>query len=530
MALDSTSMRKAFIILVIFSVLVFAGLAISRASSLRALASRTDYETLPVRRGDLQITVTAAGVLRADQSAVLRWQTSGSIESVNVKKGDPVSMGQILASLEQTSLPRQLILAQVDFIEAQRKLDDLLYSQTQPAQAQKAVEDAEQALEDALDSKLVQSNAMAAFVRAQKAVDTAQRNLDILLTPASQEGIDAARATLLQWEHSLELIRLDIERVQRKLQKDEDAYSPGESRDSYEAQLETLLQKVVRYQRLYEDAVARYQRLQMPPDPNDLAVAEAKLKLAQAQLSQAQSDWERVKDGPNPADIAVLQARLDDSRRTAEHLKDGPDPDEVTAARARLAAAQAALDLAHIKAPFDGVITEAAAQPGDQVLPGDVAFRLDDLSPLWIELDVSEIEVNRIREGQPVIITLDSSPGRQYNGEVVDVSAVGKISSGVASFRVKAEIRDADRASRPTMTASASIIVAEMKDVLIVPASAVRFIDGQRVVYVLRQGQPTPVHVTLGSFSSNEIQVLEGDLQPGEAVILNPDDREQGSS
>jgi len=523
-------MRKAFIILFIFSVLVFAGLAISRASSLRARASRTDYETLPVRRGNLQVTVTATGVLRAHQSALLSWQTMGSIESVNIKIGDPVSTGQILASLEQNSLPRQLILAQVDFIEAQRKLDDLLHSQTRTAQAHKAVEDAEQALEDALDSKLVQSNALAAFVRAQKAVDTAQRNLDILLTPASQEGVDAARATVLQWEHSLELIHLDIERVQRKLQKDEDAYLPWESRDLYEAQLESLLQKVVKYQRSYEDAVERYQRLLMPPDPNDLALAEAKLKLAQAQLSQAQSDWERVKDGPNRADVAVLQARLDDARRTADRIKDGPDPDEVAAARARLAAAQAQLNLAHIKAPFNGVVTEAVAQPGDQVLPGDVAFRLDDLSPLWIELDVSEIEINRIREGQPVTITLDSSPGRQYHGDVVEVPAVGEISGGVASFRIKAEIRDADRQSRPSMTASAGIVVAELKEALIVPASAVRFIDGKRVVFVLREGQPTPVQVTLGSSSSEEVQVLEGDLQPGEPVILNPDDREQGST
>lgn len=523
-------MRKAFIFLVICSILVFAGFAITRATRQRALASRTEYETLPVRRGDLQVAVTATGVLRADQSVVLRWQTSGSIESINVKIGDPVSSGQVLANLEQTSLPRQLILAQVDFIEAQRELDDLLHSQTQPAQAHKAVQDAEQALEDALESKLIQSNALAAFAQAQKAVDTAQRNLDILLKPATQDGIDTARATVLLWENSLKRIRLDIERVQRKLQKDEDAYLPSESRDLYEAQLESLLQKVVRYQRLYEEAVERYQRLLMPPDPIDLAAVEAKLKLAQAQLIQAQSDWERVKEGPSPAYVAVLQARLDDARRSAERYVDGTDPDEVAAARARLAAAQATLDLAHIIAPFEGVVTESANQPGDQVLPGDVAFQLDDLSPLWIELEVSEIEINRIREGQPVTIELDSSAGRQYHGEVVEVPAVGEISGGVATFLVKAEIHDADRQSRPSMTASASIVVAELRDTLIVPASAVRFIGGQRVVYVLQQGQPTPVRVTLGSSSSEEVQVLEGDLKPGEQVILNPADPEQGGS
>jgi multidrug efflux pump subunit AcrA (membrane-fusion protein) len=87
---------------------------------------------------------------------------------------------------------------------------------------------------------------------------------------------------------------------------------------------------------------------------------------------------------------------------------------------------------------------------------------------------------------------------------------------------------DADSRVRPAMTASAAVIVAELKDALLVPAQSVRFLAGQRVVYVLREDQLVPVQVLLGLSSGGEVQVLEGDIQPGEAVLLNPPVQEGG--
>jgi HlyD family secretion protein len=111
---------------------------------------------------------------------------------------------------------------------------------------------------------------------------------------------------------------------------------------------------------------------------------------------------------------------------------------------------------------------------------------------------------------------------------VVEVSSVGEEVNGSVSFGVRVKLQDADRRVRPAMTAGATIVIAELKDVLLVPAQAVRFLDGQRLVYVLRDGRPTPVIIVPGSSSSNELQVLEGDLQPGDPVLLNPPDREGG--
>jgi HlyD family secretion protein len=390
------------------------------------------------------------------------------------------------------------------------------------------VRQAEQALEDALSPQTAQAAAFKAVAQAQKAVETAQRNLDILQTPASPQAIDAARATLLLWENALKSTRQEMQRVNGKLKNASTSNMTGASRDMYEALLLDLTQRLVKYQRLYEDAQQRYQRLLQPPDPRDLEVARANLALAQAQLAQAQREQERLRDGANPADVSVLQAQLDDARRLVERLKGGPDPDSVAAAQARLAAAQAALDMARLTAPFDGVITAVDVQPGDIISAGMQAFRLDDLSALLVELNVSEVDVNRIQPGQAATLTFDAIPGVSYAGAVTEVPNVGDPVDGVVSFRVKVAVSAADSRVRPAMTASAEIVVAELKDVLLVPAQAVRFLAGQRVVYVLRDDQPVPVEVVLGLSSGGEVQLLEGDLQPGEAVLLNPPVQEGG--
>jgi HlyD family secretion protein len=210
-----------------------------------------------------------------------------------------------------------------------------------------------------------------------------------------------------------------------------------------------------------------------------------------------------------------------------ERLKGGPDPDEVAAAQARLAAAQAALDMRRLSAPFNGRLTAVDVQPGDMVSAGTQAFQLDNLSTLLFELQLSEIDVNRIQAGQPVSLAFDAVPGVAYTGEVMEAPAVGDLVDGLVSFRIKVAIRGADARVRPGMTASADIVVNELEGSL-VPAQAVRFLGGQRVVYVLREGRPVPVEVVLGLSSAEDIQVLEGDLQPGEAVILNPPVQEGG--
>lgn len=221
-------------------------------------------------------------------------------------------------------------------------------------------------------------------------------------------------------------------------------------------------------------------------------------------------------------DLALKESRLDDARRTYERLLGGADSAEVTAAEARVAAAQSTLDMVYLIAPFDGTITQANPAVGDQVSAGTIGFRVDDLSHLLVDVQVSEVDINSVSLSQPATLTFDAILGREYHGEVVQVGQAGDTVQGVVSFTVTIELRDADELVKPGMTAAVNIVIEEVQDVVLIPNRAVRLVDGNRVVYVLVDDQPVQVKVRLGASSDTASVMVEGDIKEGDLIILNP--------
>ena len=115
--------------------------------------TQSSFQTQALARGDLTATIGATGTVRANQSAVLAWQTTGTVDQVNVKVGDQVNKGDVLASLLQTSLPQSVILAQTDLVSAQQALTDLLDSDTARANVWIALRNAQTAYTTALNNR-----------------------------------------------------------------------------------------------------------------------------------------------------------------------------------------------------------------------------------------------------------------------------------------------------------------------------------------------------------------------------------------
>ena len=107
------------------------------------------FQMATIGRGNLTATVGATGTVRARQTATLVWQTTGTVDDVNVQIGDQVQAGDVLASLSKTSLPQNVILAEAELVSAQQALEDLLDSDTARAQAWIALRAAEDAYEKA---------------------------------------------------------------------------------------------------------------------------------------------------------------------------------------------------------------------------------------------------------------------------------------------------------------------------------------------------------------------------------------------
>jgi HlyD family secretion protein len=312
--------------------------------------------------------------------------------------------------------------------------------------------------------------------------------------------------------------------------------------------LDGLRIKRTQDQLAYERSLNRYNQLLEPPDPIEIAVAEAQLATAKAELDAAQREWERIKDGASPAEIAVLQATLDDAIREWERVKDGPAQEDVQILETQISAAQAMLQQTELTAPFDGIITTVDAQPGDQVNFGSLAFQLDDTSHLFVDLYISEIDINQVKVGQNVMLTFDSVFAKEYQGKVVDVAQIGTALLGAVSFKVSVEILDADEAVKPGMSSKAEIITNHVENVLMVPNRAVRVEDGEWFVYVLRddlfsdglqlKGDRQPfrrqpalnsriqaVSIEVGERSNYFTEIISDEIQPGDQIILQlPDE------
>jgi len=426
-----------------------------------AAAAQGELQLETIARGNLTATIGATGSVRANQSAVLAWETSGIVESVNVELGDEVRAEAVLAELRLNSLPQNVITAQA---ELQNALDEM------------------ESFEDSFGA-LGLAEAEKALADAQDAYEDAQRKYNYTITEAPQVDIDQAFANMI-------LAREDLDRAQ-------DNYDPYSNKPEDNLVRATLLSQLSRAQEDYDSAVRLYNIYSTPGNPTEIAIAEAELAVAEAQLERAQKDYDNVVSGPSEQEFA--------------------------AAEARVAAAEATINLATIEAPFDGVVTDAFPTEGDLVSSGVVAFQLDDFSRMLVDVELSEVDINRVEIGQMAVLTFDAAAEREYHGEVVSAALAGDVSEGAVNFRVTVELSDADEFVRPGMTAAVNIVVTELEDVLLVPNRAVRLQNGQRIVYVLGEGgQLRPVEIRLGASSETISEVVGGDLSEGDQVVLNP--------
>lgn len=452
-------MRKWLIFLGIIVVIGVGGyFVLGRIRQQQREAVLNSLQTVQAIKGNLVTTIGGTGTVETNQTTVLSWQTSGIVDTVDIGIGDQVKSNQVLASLKKTSLPQNVILAQADLANSQKSLEDLY------------------------DTKFALTKAEQAVVQARDVVRKSQERVDGLDSPGSQTDIDSAEATVL-----LAKIRLD---------KAWEDYKPYENKPEGNQVRAALFNQYAQAKQQYELAVRRLNNLQ--GSPSDLTI----------DLTEA--------------DLSVAQANLDDAIERYEQLKAGPDARDIAALEARIAAAQATLDLAKIKAPFNGTITEVNIMSGDQVTPGTPAFRLDDLTRLLVRVPISEVDISRVTLGQEATITFDAIPERTYRGVISEVAQVGLVNQGVVDFTVTIELTDVDELVKPGMTAAVNIIAEKLENVLLVPNRAVRVEEGQRVVYILVNGIPQPVKITLGASSEVDSQVLSGDLKEGDDIVLNP--------
>ena len=172
-------------------------------------------------------------------------------------------------------------------------------------------------------------------------------------------------------------------------------------------------------------------------------------------------------------------------------------------------------------APFGGVIVGRDVSLGEMATPADTLLTIADLSRLWIELDVFERDLARVRVGQPVAVSVTASPGRTFPGRIVYLGDI--LDPTKRTVRARVEIPNLGGALKPGMFANAAIDVGAGGPVFAaVPAAAIQEVEGKKVVFVPGDsaGHFRPVPVEVGEqLEGGRVTILAG-LEPGARVVI----------
>ena len=227
--------------------------------------------------------------------------------------------------------------------------------------------------------------------------------------------------------------------------------------------------------------------------------------------------------------IDALQSQLDLQKENEalwkqdlERVQFGPDPVEVEKLELQLSLAEKQLENQFIKAPFSGKLLTLNQDPGDQVNPGSMAAQVADMSELFVEVLISEVDIPVVQVGQPVSLFFDAYFEEEFSGVVSDVSESGDRSTGVVNYTVTVKMEDLSERIKPGMTAAVSILTAEKPNTLVIPSESIFSRDGLNYVYVLRDGNLQMAQVKVGAYSNQLIEVLETDIAEGELIVINP--------
>ena len=393
----STSTKKPFS-KTLRTLLVFLLLGSVMLSGCQAIKNMTSPEPTvapaPVKQDDS--TVIAEGHVVPSDFTNLYFTTAGQVTEILVKEGDQVSKGDTLAHLgDRQSFEANLASAEFDLLHAQQQLHDLNEKVAiASSEANLAVLDAEQAYMDA------------------------QKRLEDIDTDETQDKIDDARKVVSD-------VSDDVENAQDEFDKYKDLDSDNQNRKDAEDKL--------------KDAQVKYDQAVRDRDTliNDLGRAKEDLANAQARLNQARLDAEARQSGPDPDQLALAQAQVKD-------------------ATAQVAAAQSALDKLALVAPYAGRILRIDISAGERVQSNQTVLVLADTSSWFVETsDLTESEVVKISLDQPVMIKPDALPDVEISGTVESIDETFIERAGDITYIVRIKLDETDPILRWGMTVEA---------------------------------------------------------------------------
>ena len=170
-----------------------------------------------------------------------------------------------------------------------------------------------------------------------------------------------------------------------------------------------------------------------------------------------------------------------------------------------------------IRAPFAGVVIKAQTAPGDVFDADRELFSIADLSHVWVQAEVYEQDLGRVKVGQPAVITVDTYPGEKFYGQVTYVGDI--LDPQTRTARVRCEVANPGVRLKLDMFAAIELPTHFSRRGLVVPASAIQDLNGNPVVFVRKTPTGFEVRPVKTGKTLEEETEIESGLREGEDVV-----------
>lgn len=469
-----------------------------------------NIQTDVVKRQNLQQTVLATGQVVSSTDLQLSFKSAGVVSRVNVKEGDAVKTGTVLATLDQKDQLATLTQAQGALAQAQASYSKVLAGAASQdiAVAQAAVDSAKTALANA---KVVQAQAVAnalaqlvglPAVAVPASSNTSTATLTVTGTyNGTEQGayvvqVNSSNATYPTLNISgLESNSLVVNRTSQTpigthgLSVQISSTGTLNSGDTWTISIPNTQSAS------YAALNAAYQ--------SALVAQKQQIDAAQSALDQAQAALSLKAAPARQVDIDAAKA-------------------QILTAQGQVQAAEANLEHTIIRAPADGTVTRVDVKVGEQASPSVPVLILQDIGNLHIEANVSEADIAGIQPGQSIDVTFDAlGPERHFTAMVQTIDPASTVISGVVNYKVKASIAVINDI-KPGMTANMTIMVAKKDGVLaLLQQAIINKSDGQyvRVVDDPKTKTYHEVKVQTGlQADGGMVEIVQG-LNEGQEVV-----------
>jgi len=385
------------------------------------IAAVATWYLIQGRNGGENGPLIATGTIEGTQ-VIIAPELGGRVLEVLAQEGALVTEGEVLVRFDDTMLQAQLSQAQASLQMAQANYD-LVASGPTVEQRQLAIASAEleltntrQALQALYDNApLTAAQISQAIAAIDKDRDKKQQYLDNVVTEANPVDIDAAWASVVIAQDKLENAMEDFE--------------PYENKDQSNLPRAVLQAQMAAAQKQYDSMVERYNNLVGTANQYELALARAEVELSQAKLADAQQQFDELEDGIDPDALALAQARVNTAEANLVVAKADPSPEQLAVAQAQVQVARGALEVLQaqiaklvIASPIDGVVLTRSVEPGEVSVPGAPLVTLLRLDDLTITVYVPEDRYGSISLGQAAQVSVDSFPGEAFNATVVRIA------------------------------------------------------------------------------------------------------------